>query len=104
MPVGVVRGWHRMAEVRFTRVAFKLTLRVSVHAFDPLSARWPRLERLAKILRLADYLPTLEFHDAHHVKRLPVIGEDEFADPKIAATQHASDGEALDFSRRHGAN
>ena len=31
-------------------------------------------------------LDPLEFHDAHHVKRFPIIREDELADPQIAAT------------------
>src|ERR1700758_5228374 len=66
---------------------------LSFHSFDPLSPRCPRLERLAEVLRLASHLHTLEFHDADHVKRLPVIRHDEFADPKIAAAKHASHGE-----------
>src|SRR5271165_206428 len=73
----------------------RLTPYLSFHSFDPLSPRCPRLERLAEILRLADHLPTLEFHDADHVKRLTVIRQDEFADPKIAATEHASHGETF---------
>jgi hypothetical protein len=53
----------------------------SVHSFDPLTARWPRLEWIAEILRFADHLAGLEFHDAHHVRRLPVIRHHEFGDP-----------------------
>ena len=60
-----------------------------------MSPRWSRLERIAEVLRLADHFPTLEFHDADHVIRLPVIRQDEFADPKIAAAKHASHGEAF---------
>jgi hypothetical protein len=53
----------------------------SIHSFDPLSARWPRLERIAEVLRLVDHLATLEFHDADDVIRLLVIGHDKFANP-----------------------
>src|ERR1700757_4369211 len=68
---------------------------LSFHSFDPLSPRRPRLERVAEVLRLADHLPALEFHDADRVERLPVIRQDEFADPKIAAAEHASHSEAF---------
>ena len=56
---------------------------------------WTRLEPFAEVLRLVDHFPILEFHDAHRVKRLRVVGKDEFADPEIAATEHASDREPL---------
>ena len=63
---------------------------ISFHSFDPLSPRGPRLERLGEVLRFADYLPAIEFHDADHIKRLPVIGQYEFADPQIAVAEYAS--------------
>src|ERR1700722_20980430 len=63
--------------------------------FHELSAGRTRLERVTEVLRLTDHVPVLELHDAHDIKRLPVIGEDEFADPEIAATEHASHGEAF---------
>src|ERR1700758_2769242 len=68
---------------------------LSFHSFDPLSPRGPWVERLTKVLRLADHLATLKFHDADHVIRLPVVREDEFADPKIAAAKHAPQSEAF---------
>src|SRR5262245_28325625 len=62
---------------------------------DPLSARGPRLERVAEVLGLAAHLPVLQLHDAHGVGRLPVVGKDEFGDPKIAAAEDAPHREAL---------
>ena len=47
---------------------------VSGHPLDPLRARRPRLELIAEILGLAGHLPIEEFHDAHGVRRPPVIG------------------------------
>jgi hypothetical protein len=47
---------------------------VSGHPLDPLRARRPRLKRIAKILGLAGHLPIEELHDAHGVRRPPVIG------------------------------
>ena len=46
----------------------------SGHPLDPLRARRPRLERIAEILGLAGHLPIEELHDAHGVRRPPVIG------------------------------
>ena len=46
----------------------------SEHPLDPLHARRPRLERIAEILGLAGDLPIEELHDAHGVRRPPVIG------------------------------
>jgi hypothetical protein len=83
------RGWKKHVARPATGevvLIVRLTPYRSFHSFHPLSPRCPRLERLAEVLRLADHLPTLEFHNADHVKRLPVIRQDEFADPKIAAT------------------
>jgi hypothetical protein len=47
---------------------------VSGHPLDPLRARRPRVERIAEILGLARHLPIEELHDAHRVRRPPVIG------------------------------
>src|SRR3984957_849984 len=68
----------------------------SVHLFDPLSAGRPRLERIAEVLRFADHLAGLEFHDADHVRRLSVVRHHQFADPQVSAAEHASHGEALE--------
>src|ERR1700738_42954 len=87
-PVIATAGWRTPPSVR-------LTSDRSFHSFDPLSPRWPRLERVAEVLRFVDYLSTLEFHNANNVKRLRVIGHDEFADPKIAGADHATHGKAF---------
>src|SRR6202030_4008025 len=50
---------------------------------DPLRARRPGLERIAEILDLAGHLPIKELHDAHGVRRPPVIGQNKFRDPEI---------------------
>src|SRR6185437_11743043 len=36
-----------------------------------------------------------ELHDAHRVRRLPVVGQDEFSDPEVAGAEDARHGEAL---------
>src|SRR5262245_16173095 len=67
----------------------------STHWFDPLSPRRPWLERIAKVLGLAGYLPIFELHYAHRVGRLPVVRKDEFSDPKVGNTQYPPYSEAL---------
>jgi hypothetical protein len=57
---------------------------ISAHPLDPLGARGPRLEGIAEVLGLPGNLPVAELHDAHRVRRLAVIGQDEFADPRSA--------------------
>jgi hypothetical protein len=47
---------------------------VSGHPLDPLRTRRPRLERIAEILGLAGHLSIEELHDAHGVRRPPIIG------------------------------
>jgi hypothetical protein len=51
------------------------------HRFDPLSPRRSWLERIAKVLGLAGYLPIFELHYAHRIRRLPIVSKDEFSDP-----------------------
>src|SRR5260370_42625297 len=67
----------------------------SVHPLDPLSARWPWLKRIAKVLGLADNLPLAELHDAHRVRRLPVVSEDEFSNPEVGGTEDSPHREPL---------
>src|ERR1700730_19413285 len=55
----------------------------------------PRLKRIAEVLGLAGHLPIFELHDAHRVRRLPVVSEDEFGDPEVASAEDAPHGEAL---------
>src|SRR5437763_4317538 len=68
---------------------------VSGHPLDPLRARRPRLKRIAEILGLAGHLPIEELHDAHGVRRLPVIGQDIFSDPEVARADYPPHCEAF---------
>src|ERR1700722_5282777 len=65
------------------------------HPFDPLRARRPRLEGVAKTLGLTGNLVVFELHNTHRVGRLAVIGEDEFADPQLANAKNAPHRKAL---------
>src|SRR5262249_18038185 len=51
------------------------------HRFDPLSPRRSWLERIAKVLGLAGYLPIFELHYAHRIRPLPIVSKDKFSDP-----------------------
>src|ERR1700730_11104448 len=55
----------------------------------------PRLKRIAEVLGLAGHLPIFELHDAHRVRRLPVVSKDEFSDPEVGSAEDAPHGEAL---------
>src|SRR5271166_187837 len=68
---------------------------VSSHSLDPLRARGSGFERVGKVLGLAGDLAIHELHDAHRVKRPPIIGEDEFRDPEVARADDAAHREAL---------
>src|SRR6185503_2821513 len=68
---------------------------------DPLNQLAPpgwRLEGVCKVLRLSRYHVTSELHDAHCVRRLTVIGQNEFSDPEIAAANDSLDRKSL-FAR-----
>src|SRR5262249_8860295 len=67
----------------------------STHRFDPLSPRRPWLERIAKVLGLAGYLPIIELHYAHRVRRPPIVSKDEFSDPQVGSTEYPPYSEAL---------
>ena len=66
-----------------------------IDRFNPLGARRPRLEGITEVLRLARDLSTPELHDTDSVGWLTIITDDIFGNPKIAAPNHASDGEVL---------
>src|ERR1700720_1244869 len=85
----------RSGSARGSRGASPRAVRISPHPFDPSSARRPRLKRIAEVLGLAGHLPIFELHDAHRVRRLPVVSEDEFSDPEVASAEDAPHGEAL---------
>src|SRR5580700_3691085 len=65
--------------------------RLCVHPFDPLSAPGGSHEWIRKILCFPRNLSAPELHDAHGVRRLAVIGQDEFGDPKITAANDPPD-------------
>src|SRR5215471_4293996 len=66
-----------------------------MHPLNPLRTRRARFERITEILSLADHLPVPELHDAHRVRRLPVVGEDEFSDPEVGSADDPPHREAL---------
>src|SRR6478672_9484343 len=68
---------------------------VRPHSLDPLNARRPWGECLSEILGFTDDLAILDLHDADDVRRVPVVCEDEFADPHVAATHNAPQGETF---------
>src|SRR2546423_411335 len=68
---------------------------VSGPPLDPLRPRRPRLEWIAEILGLAGHLPIEELHDAHGVRRPPVIVQDIFGDPEVARADYPSHREAF---------
>src|SRR6202045_4355342 len=72
--------------------------RSCVHPFDPLSARCGSHEWIRKVLCFPRNLVAPELHDAHGVRRLGVICQDEFGDPKITAANDSSDSKPL-FAR-----
>src|ERR1700676_2987625 len=72
--------------------------RLCVHPFDPLSARCGSHEWIRKVLCFPRNLVVPELHDAHGVRRLAVIGQDEFGNPKITAANDSPDSKPL-FAR-----
>src|ERR1700692_1353519 len=79
-----------------------LSPRLCVHPFDPLSARCGCHEWIRKVLCFPRNLVAFELHNADGVRRLAVIGQDEFGDPKIAAAKNSPDRKAF-FVRLAGA-
>src|SRR5579871_2935348 len=73
-----------------------------VHPFHPFSARCGSQERVREVLCFPRNLGANELHNAHGIKRLGVIGQNEFGDPKIAAADGSPDCKLL-FIRLTGA-
>ena len=48
---------------------------------------------LGEVLCLVHNVARAKLHDAHRVVRFPVVGDDQFGDPQIAAAAHAPDDE-----------
>src|SRR5215470_7556760 len=68
---------------------------VSKHLLNPLNARRARFERIPEVLGFADHLPFPELHNAHRVRRLPVVGKDEFGDPEVGSAEYPPHREAF---------
>src|SRR6185369_634269 len=66
-----------------------------IDRFNPLGTPRPRLEGVTEVLRLAKDLSIPKLHDTDSVGRLPIITDDIFSNPKIAAPNHAPNGEVL---------
>src|SRR6476660_5201164 len=60
-----------------------------------MRARWPRLERIAEVLRLPHNVSVPEFHDAHRIRGRAVVGEHEFRDPQITVADDSPHRKAL---------
>src|ERR1700726_4372520 len=67
----------------------------SMYLLDPLRARGPRREGIAKVLGLTGNLAVSKLHDAHRVRRQAVVGQNEFTDPKVGSTEYAPHRKAL---------
>src|SRR6516225_2817377 len=67
----------------------------SAHQLHQMRARWPRLERIAEVLRFSYNVPVPEFHDAHRIRGRAVVGEHEFRDPEITVADDSPHGKAL---------
>src|SRR5208282_2969000 len=72
--------------------------RLGVHPFDQLSAPCGSHEWIRKVLCFPRNLVTTELHDAHGVRRLAVICQDEFGDPKISTANDSPDSKPF-FAR-----
>src|SRR5262245_8226268 len=66
-----------------------------MHPLNPLNARRAWFERIAKVLGFADHFPVRELHDAHRVRRLPVVGEDQFSYPEVGRAEYPPHREAF---------
>jgi len=68
---------------------------VSTHPLNPLSPRRARFERITEVLGFAGHLAVFELHDAHGVRELPVIGEDEFSNPEVGSAEYPAHRETF---------
>src|SRR5260221_9837319 len=68
---------------------------VSTHPLNPLNPRRARFERITEVLGFAGHLPVPKLHNAHCVRRQPVVGEDEFSDPEVGIAEHPPHCEAF---------
>ena len=70
-------------------LSFASTWTRHLHSLDPLGTRWSRLKRVTEILGFTDNLFILKFHDAHRIRWLPIVSEDEFGHPEIGSTNNS---------------
>ena len=84
-----------MAALQYLRCRQKFSACLLIDRFNPLGAPRPRLEGVTEILRLAKDLSIPELHDTDSAGWLPIITDDIFGNPKIAAPDHAPNGEVL---------
>src|ERR1700683_4716241 len=83
-----IRGRHVLGGLDFIA-------NISAHSLDPLSARGPRLERIAEVFGLTGNLAVSELHDTHRVRRQAVVCQDEFSDPEVGSAEYAPHRKAL---------
>ena len=69
--------------------------RLSVHSIDPLNAPCGSHEWVRKVLCFPSNLVVSELHDAHSVRRLAVVCQDEFGNPKITTANDSSNMKPL---------
>src|SRR5260370_38476657 len=65
----------------------------SLPRIGPLRPPGGSFEGFGEVLRLAHDVARAKLHDAHGVVRFPVVGDDQFGDPQLAAAAHAPDDE-----------
>ena len=90
-----VIGGHFVVQSQGPLYSQEPTANISAYPLDPLSARGPRLERIAEVLGLTGNLPVSELHDTHRVGRQAVVCKNEFSDPKVGSTEYAPHHKAL---------
>src|SRR5215467_9344508 len=66
-----------------------------VHPFYVLSTSRAGLEWIGKVLCFSGNLVAAELHDADGVRRLAVVRQDKFGNPKVTAANDSLDGKAL---------
>src|SRR5580698_5717132 len=76
-------------------VGTRFGTRLCFHPLDPLRAKCRSRKWIRKVLCLPRNLVAVELHDAHGVRRLAVISQNEFGDPKITAANDSSDSKPL---------
>jgi len=71
----------------------------SRHLLNPLLPPGRSLEGIREILRFVDDLAVAELHNAHRVRRSPLVNDRVFRDPEIAVSENPFDLEAGRLAR-----